>query len=137
MKAVDTLSGACVRHPSLNPMPVSWPGRCSTIPVDGNMSFLLSLNNHGNTAFSNIEIVDVLPHNADGSEPASGTNISGGSPTTLGDGRDPASSFNGTLGFVSMTPVTVPAGATVTTWVTGDPALSVSCLLYTSDAADE
>ncbi len=124
VKAVDTLDGACDRHPTQDPMPAGWEGACSTIGHDENMSFVLSLTNEGNTQFTNIEIVDVFPHNADGTEPASGTNVQGGSPTTLGDGRTPGSDYDGTLGFVSVTPVANAAG--VTTWVTGDDPTTIS-----------
>ena len=127
LKAVDTLEGPCVRHPLVNPMPADWPGRCSMISMDDDMSFTLSLDNHGNTAFTDIEIVDVFPHNTDATEPASNTPNQGGStPNTIGDGRYPPTSVAGTLGFVSMTPLNVPAGSTVTTWVSGDPSLSIS-----------
>ncbi len=131
IKNVATLFGPCVDHPS-GVVPAGWGGRCSltdwddddsnltALDADGNMSFTLSLNNHGNTEFTDIEFVDVFPHNGDSVEPASGTNISGGSPTTLGDGRDPATTITGQVGFVSLTPVSVPSGATVDVWVTGD-----------------
>ncbi len=124
LKNVDTLDGACDAHPTVDPMPAGWDGRCSKIGHDDDMSFVLSLTNEGNTEFTNIQVIDVFPHNADAVEPASGTNIQGGSPSTLGDGRDPESDFTGTLGFVSVTDVANGTG--VVTLVTGDAPLTVS-----------
>ncbi len=126
IKAVDGLEGPCELHPDEDPPPAGWADRCSMIDYDGDMSFVLSFTNEGNTAFSDIQIIDVFPHNLDESEPASGTNLQGGSPSTLGDGRTPDSDFEGTLGFVSMAATNIPAGAIATTYVSGDAALSIS-----------
>ena len=137
VKAVDTLSGPCDVLPadgSITDLAI-WEQRCSLIPVNGNPTFVLSLENEGNTAFSNIEIIDVFPWNGDVVEPASGTNVfnpSGSptpttptsSPSTLGDGRTPPSAFNGTLGFVGVTPLANANGADV--WVTSDPPATIS-----------
>ncbi len=137
IKNIATLLGGCVDHPS-GTVPAGWASACSltdwdddpsngtTLDGDGNMTFTLSLNNHGNTEFTNIEFIDVFPHNADATEPASGTNISGGSPTTLGDGRTPPTVIAGQVGFVGLTGTALPAGATLDVWVTGDAPLTVS-----------
>ncbi len=126
LKAVDTLAGPCVLHPDVDPPTAGWDGRCSMIGYDDEMSFLLSFTNEGNTAFNNIEIVDVFSHNADEVEPASGTNVQGGSPSTLGDGRTPDSDFAGGLSFVSMAPASLPGTLAATTWVTGDDPATIS-----------
>ena len=125
IKTVDTLLGACDTHPLVDPAPAGWADRCSEIGYNDDLSFVLSLTNEGNTEFTNIEIVDVFPHNADGVEPASNTPNQGGSlPNTIGDGREPASDFAGTLGFLSVDPVANAAG--LFTWVTGDPSATIS-----------
>ena len=137
VKAVDTLSGPCDVLPadgSITDLAI-WEQRCSLIPVNGNPTFVLSLENEGNTAFQNIEIIDVFPWNGDVVEPASGTNVFNpnasptattpqSSPSTLGDGRTPPSAFNGTLGFVAVTPLANANGADV--WVTADPPATIS-----------
>ncbi len=124
LKNVDTLDGACDSHPTIEPMPAGWDGRCSTIGHDDNMSFVLSLTNEGNTEFTDIQVIDVFPHNADAAEPASGTNIQGGSPSTLGDGRTPESDYTGTLAYVSMAGVSNAPG--LVTLVSGDLPLTIS-----------
>ena len=107
VKAVDTHEGACELHPSIDPPPGDWGDNCSMIDYEGDMTFTLSLTNEGNTAFTNIRFVDVLPHNGDSAiENGANTSITdtlGGSPQTHGDGRTPPSDFAGTLAFVSQT----------------------------------
>ena len=137
VKAVDTLAGPCEVLPADGSITdlVAWQDQCSQIPINGNPTFVLSLENEGNTAFSNIEIIDVFPWNGDVIEPPSGTNVfnPSGSPTpatptssvsTVGDGRTPPSSFAGTLGFIGVTPLANANGADV--WVTADPPGTVS-----------
>lgn len=127
VKTVDALDGPCTAHPTLPDLPDDWELRCSRVGHDDNMTFLLSLSNEGNTEFGDIEFIDVFPHNADATEEDSYTNTQGVTVPTQGDGRDPASSYTGTLAFVSAVPgPNFPAGATLTTWVTGDDPLTVS-----------
>ena len=134
VKAVDGLLGPCDTAPSTDAGVdlAEWATRCSLIQPGDDMSFILSLENEGNTAFSNIEIIDVFPWNGDGpgSEPASETTtapangIEDGSPATIGDGRTPPSAFTGDIGFVSVTPVANATG--LTTYVTSDAPGTVS-----------
>ena len=134
VKAVDGLLGPCDTAPSTDAGVdlAEWAARCSLIQPGDDMSFILSLENEGNTAFSNIEIIDVFPWNGDGpgSEPASETTtapangIEDGSPATIGDGRTPPSAFTGDIGFVSVTPVANATG--LTTYVTSDAPGTVS-----------
>ena len=125
IKAVDTLEGPCDVHPTEDPAPAGWDARCSKISQDDNMTFLLSLTNEGNTAFTDIEIVDVFPFNGDGaSEPDSNTPNQGGSVPTVGDARTPGSDFTGSLAFVSMDAVS--NAAALTTWVSGDDPATIS-----------
>ena len=137
VKAVDTLRGPCDVLPadgSITDLAI-WEQRCSLIPVNGNPTFVLSLENEGNTAFQNIEIIDVFPWNGDVVEPASGTNVFNpnasptattpqSSPSTIGDGRTPPSAINGTLGFVALTTLANATGADV--WVTSDAPATIS-----------
>ena len=134
VKAVDGLLGPCDTAPSTDPGVdlAEWAARCSLIQPGDDMSFILSLENEGNTAFSDIEIIDVFPWNGDGpgSEPPSETTtapangIEDGSPATIGDGRTPPSAFTGDVEFVSVTPVSNATG--LVTYVTGDAPATVS-----------
>ncbi len=126
IKAVDTLEGPCTTHPTMSPVPADWADNCSLIALNDNMSFTLSFTNEGNTDLTDLEIVDVFPHNADETEPASNTVIDGVTIPTIGDGRTPQSVISGTLGYVSLTPITTPSGSTVTTWVTSDDPSTIS-----------
>ncbi len=126
IKAVDTLEGPCTTHPTEDPAPADWADNCSLISIDDDMSFTLSFTNEGNTDLTDLEIVDVFPHNADETEPASNTVIDGVTIPTIGDGRTPQSVISGTLGYVSLTPITTPSGSTVTTWVTSDDPSTIS-----------
>jgi len=142
VKAVDPLQGVCDAHPTLDISTFSaqeradWEARCSLINLNGNMSFDLTVQNNGNDEYDEIEFIDVLPHNADNVEPASNTpNQPSSTPNTVGDGRDPRSEFSGTLSFVSVSDaiytnsagdVVAPASRSTVTWVTGDPAGSIS-----------
>ena len=85
-------------------------GDCTVIAVDGNMVFTLGLENEGNVDLTNYRVVDVLPHLADATEPASAPHPFTGVALT-GDGRTPPSAFTGSVNLLSA-PV-VPAGTTV------------------------
>jgi uncharacterized repeat protein (TIGR01451 family) len=117
-----------------------WQTRCGSIPLNDNMKFQLRLENSGNSALLNPVVIDVLPHNADGSEAQTAYQISStttqqigfsGTPAgpagTLGDGRSPRSRFAGTLAVTAFTNVAGTATNGLTT--------ATAKLYCTSDAA--
>ncbi|MEM7532784.1 MAG: SdrD B-like domain-containing protein [Chloroflexota bacterium] len=113
-KSLGALGGPCTTHPTEDPIPAGWDTNCQMVDYEQHITYTLAISNHGNTAFSNIRFVDVLPYNGDGaSEPASNTPNQTGSTPTTGDARTPASNFTGTVDYISVT-------GTMTVLVTAD-----------------
>jgi uncharacterized repeat protein (TIGR01451 family) len=111
-KQVATMLGDCVRHPELTTPFAGWADKCEIGAAAGPYSFGLELANTGLSALSNVRVIDVLPWNGDSIEAqtsAVGTTPDG----PFGDGRQPASDFNGTLTYTSST-VTRRSGTAVT-----------------------
>ncbi|MFV0253289.1 MAG: SdrD B-like domain-containing protein [Beutenbergiaceae bacterium] len=122
VKAIDAGDGPCTTHPNADLTGAAleaWQQRCSLIgyddedanmdgvDADGNVVFSLTYNNVGNTRLSGLRIVDVFPFNGDGPENVEPASDSANNGVTLGqqtngDGRSPASSYSGSLGFVSL-----------------------------------
>ena len=131
VKAVADLDGECeVVPPTFTGTLAEWQERCSVIDPNNDIVFDLTVENEGNTAFAQLEFIDVLPHLADATEEVSDTSVAqleSSRPPTVGDGRLPASNFNGLVSFVSLTATTLPTGASLAeVWVTADPPLTVS-----------
>ena len=146
VKTVSDLAGECADiPPTFTGTLAEWQQRCSLLLANQDMAFDLSVTNEGNTAFSRIEFIDVLPHIPDGpgTEEPSNTSDTGlttnqltssGNPpagpriATIGDGRSPASDFTGNLAFVSLAPAAaLPSGVSLAeVWVTADNPNDVS-----------
>ena len=119
VKVLDSHIGPCLTHPTEDPAPADWGTDCEYIAQNSGLSFELIASNEGNIELDNYRLIDVLPFNGDGGEPASAT--------LTGDGRTPPSSFTGTVEFAA---VSGPAGATylysadVPGTISRDPAVS-------------
>ncbi|MEM7537447.1 MAG: SdrD B-like domain-containing protein [Chloroflexota bacterium] len=119
-KSLGELAGPCPTHPTQDPVPAGWEEHCQLLAEGENIKYTLTISNHGNTAFTNIRFVDVLPYNNDAvSEPASNTPNQTGSPPTTGDARTPGSDYAGTLNYVAV------FGAS-TVYVSGDAPNTIS-----------
>ena len=130
VKSLAELEGVCTQVPAtFTGTAAEWAERCQLIDLDGNMTFDLTIENEGNTRLLDLEIIDIFPFNSDDIDPEfeSNTPNQTGSPATAGDGRTPGSDYNGTLAFVGVTPVNLPAGLTIDQiWVTGDAPTTIS-----------
>ncbi len=112
VKAVGAMDGPCTRFPEAPgganfPTSVAdaWAQNCSRTSLNGDLSFTLGVTNSGGEQLTNYRVVDVFPFAGDGVEPQDGFSGSPntGGPADDGDGRTPASSFVGTVGFGSIT----------------------------------
>lgn len=121
LKAVDA-GTACPAPPGVTLSPdqlAAWQTRCSGITYDddpsnydekkldssptdnGQIGFTLTYSNTGNTRMTKVRFVDVFPWNGDDKEVAAQANHDGivSGQETNGDGRSPASKFEGQVGF--------------------------------------
>ncbi|MEM7539224.1 MAG: hypothetical protein AAF639_44110, partial [Chloroflexota bacterium] len=115
-KNVPDLNGDCLVAPGAPSAGILPQGDCSTIDLNGVMTFTLDITNTGIANLSDLVLIDVLPHLADENEAQtsfSGTPASSGD---LGDGRTPESNFNGTTTLLNAT------GAVTLTYTNADPA---------------
>ena len=138
-KTVQQPLGPCIsevaQSDTLDVIP--WSQRCAQMRLNGEVTYTLQLTNNGNDYLNDIQLIDVNPFNGDNVEPQSnfsGTATIGGYPTanTLGDGRDPASDYNGTLNLKRVTIRSLNAAihgvswSTATIYVTTDPIASIN-----------
>jgi uncharacterized repeat protein (TIGR01451 family)/LPXTG-motif cell wall-anchored protein len=120
-KQVANMLGDCVRHPQLVTPFAGWSSKCEIGTTSGPYTFGLDLTNTGLSALTNVRAIDVLPWNGDSVEAqTSGVGTTPAGP--FGDGRQPASDFNGILEYTSSNITNKAGGAVsgVTTLVTKD-----------------
>jgi len=126
-KDVPDMDGVCINDPGAAELGDSTllTGDCSMFAINGQYQYDLSYQNKGSADLTNVVIIDTLPHITDGAEVGNG------------DGRTPASAFDGTSKLFSVT----AAGATVECTtntpanINRDPSVDASTWTATCDAA--